>query len=469
MKSLVFFLVCFFLSYSELLAQNLNTATIDTIYIKGNFKTNHKIILRELKFKQNDTILLSELADVIEESRLLVISTGLFTNVNISFKNWNASDNRIQLLVEVAENWYLYPAPIFELADRNFNVWWVDYKRSLQRVNVGGEFVHLNFTGNKDRLKIGAKFGYSRNFILSYRLPYINKNQTLGFSTYLSYSMSREVNYITQGNKQLFFRDEDNFVDIRFKSEFALQFRPKLRIFHDFIFSFNQDRISEAIFKELNPNFFSNKAGIQRFFTIAYKFTSEQTDIKAYPLLGYRIIAELEKNGLGIFDDRNALTTNLAFSKFLTFSEKWYFNFKVKGKYSLIRQQQSYKYNRGLGFSGDYLRGYEFYIIDGLDMAYLRTSFKFKLIDEKFNLGKIVPIKAFRILPTKIFLSLNNDTGYVNGGPLDKIENPLTNKWLWAGGIGLDFVILYDKVFQIQYSFNDLLENGLFLHLDLNF
>ena len=46
--------------------------------------------------------------------------------------------------------------------------------------------------------------------------------------------------------------------------------------------------------------------------------------------------------------------------------------------------------------------------------------------------------------------------------------NALSNRLLWGGGIGLDIVLYYDKVIQIEYSFNDLMENGYFLHLNLN-
>ncbi|MCB0565677.1 MAG: hypothetical protein KDD01_15005, partial [Phaeodactylibacter sp.] len=62
---------------------------------------------------------------------------------------------------------------------------------------------------------------------------------------------------------------------------------------------------------------------------------------------------------------------------------------------------------------------------------------------------------------------LNNDLGYTND-PYTARLNPLSNRLLWGGGIGLDIVLYYDKVIQIEYSFNDLMENGLFLHLNLN-
>jgi len=72
------------------------------------------------------------------------------------------------------------------------------------------------------------------------------------------------------------------------------------------------------------------------------------------------------------------------------------------------------------------------------------------------------------VMPVKWYLSLNNDFGFVNN-PFYKENNSLGNQLLWGGGIGLDIVAYYDKVFRLEYSFNSLGESGFFLHWELNF
>ena len=42
--------------------------------------------------------------------------------------------------------------------------------------------------------------------------------------------------------------------------------------------------------------------------------------------------------------------------------------------------------------------------------------------------------------------------------------NTLNNKMLYTGGIGLDIISIYDVVLRIEYSFNQLNQNGLFVH-----
>ncbi len=466
-----FFLWCCFLKVTFTYGQvdSLDYAQISGIEVEGNRKTKKKVVLRELKLKAGEKYLIEGLTELIQESEMLLMNTGLFSNVSITIKNWIGATNQVVLKVSVQENWYFYPAPIFELADRNFNVWWVDQKRSLDRVKIGGEFAHINFTGHNDRLKTSLKFGFSNSLNFSYRLPYINKEQTLGLSSYFSFQRNRQVDYITSGNKQVFFGTDEKFVYQKLKSEIAFTLRPKIRIFHEFIFSYTQDKIDQTVVDELNPYFFANNQNFQQFFLLAYKLTIDQTDIRPYPLNGYKIRSTVEKGGLGVFDDLNYFFVNVGYDKYYTLSPgRWYFSFKSVGKISLVRTRQSYKYNRALGFGGNSLHGFELYNVNGLDMAYVKTSLKYKFFENKINFGKLVPIKAFRLMPLKLLLTLNNDSGYVNG-PFSLENNPLNNRVLWGGGIGLDLIVYYDKVFQIEYSINDLGENGLFLNLDLNF
>lgn len=442
---------------------------IDNISIEGNKKTRSFVILRELKFKLGDTIAVTQLSDIINESRDLVMNTGLFNKAEITFKNWEGVSSRVHILISVEEAWYIYPVPIFELADRNFNVWWVEQKRSLQRINFGVEFTHLNFTGRSDRLKVNAKYGYTRSYGLKYNLPYINKDRTLGIFTEVSYSRNREINYITIDNKQEFYIDEQeqSFLFKRFWSVAGLSYRPALRAQHEFYLGYHQNTIPKFVAEDLNPDFFLNGRHLQRYFNFRYKFSFDKRDVRPYPTEGYYLFLELEKAGLGIFPDRNGLTFKGLFDQYLPFTDRWSLAMEAQGKLSLIRSQQPYNDNRALGFSRNFMRGYEYYVVDGLDLAVGKSTLRYKVLDVAFNFGKIVPIKAFREMPFKVYLTLNGDIGYVNG-PYVEADNFLNNRLLYSGGVGINFVLYYDKVLQINYSLNQLKEAGLFLHLNLN-
>ena len=105
-------------------------------------------------------------------------------------------------------------------------------------------------------------------------------------------------------------------------------------------------------------------------------------------------------------------------------------------------------------------------MIDGLDYGYWKNSIRFQLLKKEINWGEYMPIPQFKVMPFRIYLSLNQDLGIVNT-PFYAQGNPLANRWLWSGGLGLDMITYYDKVIQIQYTINHLREKGLFLHFKL--
>jgi len=56
----------------------------------------------------------------------------------------------------VSERWYTFPEPQFELADRNFNVWWNEQDHDFDRTEYGVDLLCYNFTGNYDLLEVKA-------------------------------------------------------------------------------------------------------------------------------------------------------------------------------------------------------------------------------------------------------------------------------------------------------------------------
>lgn len=459
--------LCFWLYCTGAIAQEAYVV-VDSIAIEGHRRTNVQVILRELPFQIGDTILLKNLEERLEWGKQQVLNTGMFREGQISHYNSVNNPNHIRVVLQLAESWYIYPTPYFELADRNFNVWWFDQNRSLDRIIYGMDFVHRNFSGNRDRFQIKFTNGYTRNYTLSYRLPFINRKKTFGIDAGVSFAQNREINYSTKDNRQQFFKDEGHFAYQRFRSRFSLVYRPKLREQHEFKLSFEQNRVADYVAKDLNPDFFLQGRSLQRYLSLSYYYTFDSRDCRPYPLSGQYFSAALEKHGLGIVsNDRNSFTFTSRYAQFLPLSDRWYFSFIGRTKFSFIRSQQPYNDNRAIGYSENDLVGYEYYVIDGLDMGVINTSFRFKLAEKRVNFGKIIPIERMRVLPFKLYLAINNDIGYVNS-PFDFGDNSFTNRMLWGKGIGLDAVFFYDKVFKIEYSFNHLWEPGVFFHFNMN-
>ena len=137
----------------------------------------------------------------------------------------------------------------------------------------------------------------------------------------------------------------------------------------------------------------------------------------------------------------------------------------LRGRFSVPRSKPPYYNNQALGYGGSFVRGYEYYVADGLDYGLLKTAFHVQLFDKTFDLGKFMPLDAFRSLPVKIYLSFNNDLGYAND-PWYADTNPLSNHLLWGYGFGLDLLMWYNNSCRFEWSWNDLGENGFFLRIN---
>ena len=117
---------------------------VSLIEIKGNNITKKNIITRELDFSVNDTLLYSDLLKKIEYSRENLKNLRLFNLVEIDLKEKKDVDKKyVKIIVSISltERWYIWPFPIFEVYDRNFNVWWSEFKESdysdFSRINYG--------------------------------------------------------------------------------------------------------------------------------------------------------------------------------------------------------------------------------------------------------------------------------------------------------------------------------------------
>ncbi len=447
-------------------AQRQSEVVVRQIDISGIKRTKRKIILRELEIRERDTILIANLSELLYTNRILLMNTGLFNEVAINVSEWDTDRHTIDLDITVEEAWYLYPIPIFELADRNFNVWWKEYDHALNRINIGINLYHNNLTGHNDQLKLKAQYGFTRKYEANYNLPLFGSSDRLGFLINLLYSRNKEIAYRTDKNKLLFYRDNDNFLLKRKRAGVGLIFRPKIKTTHTFSLFYHFNAINTYVIDSLNTDFF-NANHHQRFFTLSYNLQYDKRDIKPYPLNGHYLGLTIEKNGLGFFKDLNTTRISITAKKYLSFLRDRFSTEVIFSGTSYIGNKKIPYYNYGgLGFGSNYVRGYEYYVINGKNFFVGKTGFRYRIFKHTITFGDKMPIKAYRKIPVKVYFSVNNDIGYVND-PYYGETNTMNKKLLWGKGIGLDFIVLYGVVFKIEYSINHLKEKGLFLHYSI--
>ena len=446
-----------------------DSIVIADIHVEGDRRTRSSVVYREMSIRKGMRLSREQFDLELEKSYSTLMNTGLFTRAEISHSDTLYGPGREVVRVDLRETWYIYPVPTFELADRNFNVWWRDQNRSLERVNVGAGLNYYNFTGRRDRLKAGFTTGYTREVDLGYRLPYVNRAGSIGINLNYSYRRQREQNYLTLDNEQQFYNTDDNdFVYRASAASVAVTYRKALFVSHEFELGYRNSFIADTIARELNPNFFGGGRRSQQFFRAVYTFRDDHRDVRKYPWRGSYFRATVRKEGLGITGERSGLVVDGSYSKFIPLGENYSLNFGAGAKYSLIRSRQPFLENRAIGFGDNALVGYQFYVVDGLDMAIWRIGLRRELYQTEIDLGKLAFIPAFRQIPIRVLLSTQWNQGITNA-PFAEESNRLNNILLSGAAVGLDVVLYFDMVFGVQYNRNHLGEGGIFLNLNLNF
>lgn len=158
---------------SETIFEKNMPVIISDIQLSGNKKTKNFIVLREVPFKKNDRLIQGDVAKLLILARQQLMNTALFVDVTVYVSSHKG--NILVISIDMKERWYLFPLPYFKLIDRNFNQWWVDQKRSLDRVNYGIKFIQNNITGRNDNLDVWLINGYTQQITLRYNLPFFDK------------------------------------------------------------------------------------------------------------------------------------------------------------------------------------------------------------------------------------------------------------------------------------------------------
>jgi hypothetical protein len=76
-------------------------------------------------------------------------------------------------------------------------------------------------------------------------------------------------------------------------------------------------------------------------------------------------------------------------------------------------------------------------------------------------------VRSHDRIPFRIYATVFGDGGYAYNA--DFKSNSLVNRMLYTTGFGVDVVTFYDLNFRLDYSFNQLGQNGLFLHIRNDF
>jgi len=440
------------------LSQAKDTLIVSKIYLLGNIKTKEKIILSELRFKQNSIVTKENVPELVFKSKQNLQNTSLFNFVYIQY--WCEKPDEICFEVKVEERWYTWALPLFEQADRNFSAFLENGDWS--RVNYGIYLKQENFRGLNQLLKLKLRVGYVNEAELKFNTAEYNNKLSWGFNT--SYYANNQISYGVIGNEAIYAKTPDVFIAQRFTNEVFLTFRHHFVNRHKLAVGYKRFSIQDTL-ALLNPNYLLDGNTFLNYLTLRYRYKLDQRDSKTYPLKGTYFYGSLTKSGLGIINDNiNNFTFNFQLHQYGDIYNRLKYGWNLGGILN-SNKNNPFVISNGLGYE-EFLNGYEYNVIEGDNFAYSKQKLLFELIPTKTKNISFINLRQFSKIHYAVYVKAYFDNGFVyKTNP--HITNTLSNSYLYSYGLGIDFVTYYDKVLSINYSVNKQGFSGIYFHLNL--
>jgi len=291
----------------------------------------------------------------------------------------------------------------------------------------------------------------------NYYNPFTDNKLRHGFGFDFSYAKNKEVNFDTKNNKQKFYKNETRYLKEQLYAGLIYSYRRGSVERHFFRAGLHREIIDDTI-ALLNPNYFS--LGKLKVVYPEFRYTYQNYKLNYIPYPTKGALVELEITKRGFSKEMNLFQLYLKAGKFFKLPKNMYVG-SVAEMHVRLPFDQPFFNQSMLGYNESYLRGLEYYVVDGVAGGFIRNTIGKQLL--KFDFKSGLPSKNYEIIPFRFYLKAYADAGYVYN-KTNIATNFLNNKLIYTGGIGLDILSIYDIVIRFEYSFNHLREHGLFIH-----
>jgi len=393
---------------------------IDSISISGNDITEEFVILREINIQEGDFVK-NKTLDFNEER---IFSLGLFNKVKINIINRTSF---VEMNIEVAESWYVYPLPFLKLRDN-----------TIARATYGLIVIYKNFRGRNETIKAVVTAGLDPTYGLSYYNPTLLTGSDL--------MLEVDFGYVTRRNRNLIAENAfgESF-DFRYiLGSVSLGYR--FNLFHT---------ISQMTAFEYNelPNevahLSASKTNIDRILSLGVGYSFDSRNLKQFSDDGNFSTVLFTHKGF----DLNNISYNLFKADLRQYkSIVDDLSFKLRGLYRHTFGDQIPFY--GLSLLGDIenIRGHKFRRREGNN--YILTSFELNYpIVKEWNLSLDLPLLPKQLTSARIALFANifldSGTTYNNG------ESISLKRFDSGYGFGITLLILPYNAFRFEYAFDE--------------
>ncbi|SFT91646.1 Surface antigen variable number repeat-containing protein [Algoriphagus locisalis] len=443
-----------------------DSVRINNIFIVGNEKTRKSVILRELDFTTDFYYDWNTFLEILIADQKKIYNLRLFTSVEIT--PLLTGDDEAEILITVKERWYIVPQIIFQLADRNFSEWWTNQNRDFSRVNYGLRLSHSNVGGRNEKMKFAGQLGFTKALDLQYSKPYIDKNQKHGLAAQLTFKENKTIPIRSEYNKQVFFTNEnEDIIRKSFAAALRYTYRRSYYNYHFLTVGYSGTWVSDDVLAE-NPNYFQQNSNKLRYAFATYTFRHDRRDNVSYATDGELLDLSITKYGIIFTEELDEVEINITANKYFKISDKFHFNTGLTADW-FLSTNQPYTLVRGIGYSPNFVRGYELNVIEGQQLYVHKNSFRWKFVDWEIDISNLVKLEQFSTIPIRLYLSANFDHGYVKDRNNIPENSRLANKYLMGYGTGIDLIGFYDSVLRFEYSLNNSREGNFFFNFSTPF
>ncbi|MEO1449628.1 MAG: BamA/TamA family outer membrane protein [Bacteroidota bacterium] len=448
--------------------------TVKTILFSGNKKTKGWILLREMTLKEGDVVSLASLQAELEQSRKNIYNLDLFNQVQLRH---SLIPGGILIEVGVQERWYIFGTPNVGLEERNsYDFVGALRARNLERLVYGGTVQWRNVTGRNETLFIRAQAGFSRRLWVEFIRPALWRKANIDFRAGVNLTAQKSVILGTEAGRVQW----RGLVDIplqrhaRVFSGLTKRFGLYKRLYAELSwrqYTLPADSLAAFPLFDEPARYISQPDGLERFAGLVVQFLEDRRDLRAFPWQGYKYQV-LGRLGGGPGSTTRFAKLGASWAHHLPFGRRrrWNFSYGFSQVYTFgsgvpFPEKTVLGIGRRefLGLSRE-LRGFEPYAIDGTWLSLNKAALSFAIIPRKIIRIPYVPFAVFQNMPIGLYLSAHTDHAYVQDNSFNNLDQFLKNRHLVGYGIGLNVISFYDLLLRIEFTRNNLGENGLYFN-----
>jgi outer membrane protein assembly factor BamA len=409
---------------------------VDKIVIIGNNITEREIVAREMSTKENSILDIKKLEGDIQR----IYNLGLFNKVEVI--PVPVSHNKINLIIDVEERFYILPVPQAGFTDGDLKKFW-----------AGLNIIWNNFRGRNERIGLSFGIGYEPFISLNYSVPWIGESARFFTSSSIKYSKdyNRSRIALQDTNTNLIPDKDSNFAIYNFETSFLLGKYITPELSFSTTVNYNYLKVSEYI-----PGRTISSSGIDDFIGVRFRGSYDTRDSREYSLYGSYYVIDYNKFGV--------ILNTVDFNR-INFDMRRFIPIKLKSDYSITlasRLQGAFSFGGTVpsymkvfyGY-GNRIRGWNNFIMEGENQLGLFSEVRISVIEPFYIKGTDLPVvKGIGFLKNVSYkFGLYSTVFFDVGGVWNKGDEVSKTRFRNGFGTGLNIILPFGFVGSVEGAF----------------